>query len=771
MLPLTLWWLMALLLGILALPITFRTFPSLPDRGYASAKVLGLLLASYLLWLAGLLRILPNTRGSIALILALLTLFSLYLFLRHRREIARYLSDNRRIIIVTEVIFLAAFLFWAWVRAMDPDIAGTEKPMDFAFLNAIMRSTYFPPYDPWFSGQAISYYYFGYLMMGVMTKATGVAPGIGFNLSLALLFALTATGAFSLVHCLVRGAGGGARAAMGFGLVVVALLLFLSNLETVLEVAYAQGLGSEGFWGWVGIKGLADPSGMGDIFPGGSWWWHATRVIDTLAGGRSLDYTITEFPLFSFLLGDLHPHVMGLPFVLMALGLSLNILRTRDALGLGWARKNPVGVGAIALALGSLGFINTWDLPIYAALFCGALALQVLRTRGKPWVGIALALGLMMGAILLYLPFYMGFRAPVMGIWLWFGPGTRALHYWIIWGLFLFTGLSLVLALAQRWLSVLPRGREVAVAVLPVVLPLALWSVARLAFSAFTEGWWLGLVRALDKFWHLLPLMVVLVFVLLLILRMARRGSEEETSSVFALTTLFFGLFLTLGCELFYVRDLFGNRMNTVFKLYYQVWVLLSIGAAFGIYHVGRYWRPGAMAGRIFRVGSWVLLGAFLVGSLIYPAEVLGGLVAGERSLTLDGLAFLEREDNQEKGAIDFLRGVDGSPVIVEAVGLDYTEYGRVSAYTGLPAVMGQVMHEAQWRGLGPPRRRADDVARIYRSRDVEEVRALLEGYGVTYVYLGPRERADYGDGVVERFGTFMEVAFRNEGVTIYKVR
>ncbi len=228
---------MALVLGLLALPLTFRTFRSLPDRGYAFAKVLGLLLVSYLLWLAGLVRVLPNTRGSIALILALLAMLSLYLFWGRRREMARYLSENRRLIIVTEVLFLAAFLLWAGVRALNPDIAGTEKPMDFAFLNAIMRSVYFPPYDPWFSGQAISYYYFGYLMMGVMTKVTGVAPGIGFNLALALLFALTATGAFSLVHNLVRGAGGGARAAMGFGLAAAALLLFSRNLLTVLEVA------------------------------------------------------------------------------------------------------------------------------------------------------------------------------------------------------------------------------------------------------------------------------------------------------------------------------------------------------------------------------------------------------------------------------------------------------------------------------------------------------------------------------------------------------
>ncbi|MFQ5826595.1 MAG: DUF2298 domain-containing protein, partial [Dehalococcoidia bacterium] len=707
-------------------------------------------------------------RGSIAIILATLALLSLFLFLRRRREMALYLSQNRRVIIITEALFLVAFLLWAGVRAQNPEIVGTEKPMDFAFLSSILRASYFPPPDPWFSGQAISYYYFGYLMMAVMTKVTGVAAGIGFNLALALLFALTATAAFCLVYNLVRAARGGGRAAIGFGLVAVALLLLLGNLEAVLEVAFARGMGSEGFWGWVGIKGLAQPSDTGDLFPSGNWWWRATRVIDTLAEGGSLDYTITEFPLFSFLLGDLHPHLMGLPFALLALGLSLNILRTGEALGLTWLRRNPLQFGVILLALGSLGFVNTWDLPTYTAIFVAALALQILRTRGSPGGAVALAASLGVGVFLLYLPFYLGLRAQVMGIWPWFGPGTRALHYGIIWGLFLFIGLSFILALGYRALRGRPGGREMAVSALLVLLPLALWSLARLMVSAFTGGWGDGLGLVLEKFWHLLPLLAVLTFALVLIFRMAQRGSEEEGSSLFALTVIFFGLFLTLGCELFYLRDLFGNRMNTVFKFYNQAWVLLVIGSAFGLYYLNRSWRPRA---RLLLGGWWGLLGLLLLGALIYPAATAVSLAQGTRSPTLDGLAFLARVDPWEKEAIDFLRGVPGSPVIVEAVGPDYTEYGRVSAYTGLSAVLGQMMHEQQWRGAGYLSRRRDDVARIYRSRDVEEVRALLGGYGVSYVYVGPRERKTYGVGMSQRFDAFLDVAFSNEKVTIYRVR
>jgi YYY domain-containing protein len=759
---------MALLLGLVALPLAFRVFPHLPDRGYAFGKALGLLLVSYLLWLAGLARVLPNTRGSIAIILATLALLALFLFLRRRREMALYLSQNRRVIIITEVLFLLAFLLWAGVRAQSPEIAGTEKPMDFAFLNSILRASYFPPPDPWFSGQTISYYYFGYLMMAVMTKATGVAAGIGFNLAVALLFALTATGAFCLVYDLVRAARGGGRAAIGFGLVAVAFLLLLGNLEAVLEVAFARGLGSEGFWGWVGIKGLAQPSDMGHLFPSGNWWWRATRVIDTLAEGRSLDYTITEFPLFSFLLGDLHPHLMGLSFALLALGLSLNILLTRGSLGLIWLKKNPLQFGVILLALGSLGFINTWDLPTYTAIFGAALALQIFWNRGRLGEGIILVVALLVGIFLLYLPFYLGLKAQVMGIWPWFGPGTCVLHYGIIWGLFLFIGLSFLFAVAYRALRGRFGGREMAASALLVLLPLVLWSLARLTVSAFTGGWGEGLGLILDKFWHLLPLLAVLTLALALIFRMVQRGSEEEGSTLFALTVIFFGLFLTLGGELFYLRDLFGNRMNTIFKFYNQAWVLLAMGSAFGLYYIGRSWRSRV---RLLVWGWWGLLGLLLLGALIYPVARAGSLAQGTRNPTLDGLAFLSRVAPWEKEAIDFLQGVPGSPVIVEAVGPDYTQYGRVSAYTGLPAVLGQMMHEQQWRGSAYLSRRRDDVARVYQSRDMGEVRALLDKYRVTYVYVGPRERMTYGVGIAQRFDAFMDVAFRNEKVTIYKVR
>jgi YYY domain-containing protein len=245
-------------------------------------------------------------------------------------------------VIANEALFALAFVLFALFRAYNPEIMGTEKPMEFAFLNAILRSDTFPPHDPWLSGFGISYYYFGYLMMALLTRLSGVASAVAFNLGITLLFALTVTGAYGLVYNLIEGRGNEATGQRGklvtslpryfvplLGPLFVAIL---GNLEGVLEVLHAKGLGSAGFWKWLDIKELVSNGRVtGRWFDLGSgwWWWRASRVIhDKDLLGNTIE-VIDEFPFFSFMLGDMHPHVLALPFVLLALALALNVLRQR----------------------------------------------------------------------------------------------------------------------------------------------------------------------------------------------------------------------------------------------------------------------------------------------------------------------------------------------------------------------------------------------------------------------------------------------------------
>ena len=771
MIDVFIWFITVELLSLIALPATLVLFKSLPDRGYAFGKALSILIISFLLWLAASAHILPNTQWAIILIIALLAAGSLFIFIRRRDQIMSFISENRRVIIATEAIFLLSFVLMAVVRAYNPDIIHTEKPMDFAFLNGILRSDYFPPNDPWLSGYGLNNYYFGHMIMATLTKLTGISSAVTFNLSIALVFALAAIGAFSIVYNLVKLYRGGTKAAIGFGLVAVGFVLILGNLEGVLELLYAHGLGGEGFWSWIGIEGMDTPYHSAHWYPTEHWWWwRATRMIQTTVGGVSLDYTIAEFPSFTFILGELHANLMSLPFVLLCLALSLNILNTKETLGLSWLKMNILPFLIMIICLGAVGTIHTWDLPIYVFIFIGAIFIQTRfkQSEGGWWKGWgALSLITVIGVFLLYLPFYLNIDSPVSGILPWRGPNTRLFYFLLIWGLFLFIGVSFALVQIRNgmrsisWRSVC----SISVAVLSLWI---IWVIVVLATGGGVSIW--------GKLGHLILLLIPLALVLLIIVRRIAGADTDNRSALFTLLLFFTAMLLTVGCELFYVEDVFGNRMNTVFRFYFQAWVLFAVASAFSIFYIHRYWSVSRIATRLAKFSWWGFLVLLVTCSLIYPvAATLSKTNAFSTNPTLNGLAWLQDSHPEEWEAIDWLNSnVDGAPVIVTAPGGAYTDHGIVSECTGLPAILGWEHHEWVWR----PRcsdcdfaGRIEDVDQIYESEDLNEVKALLEKYGVTYVYIGRFEREMYGADVGEKLADFMDVVYDKDGVIIYEFR
>jgi YYY domain-containing protein len=760
------WWFMVQLLGFIALPFTSVIFRGLPDRGYAFGKALAILLVSYILWLAASAHILPNSQWSIILIIVLLAAGSFFLFMRRRHEIASFVSENRGVIIATEAIFLVSFILYAVVHSYNAEIAYTEKPMDFAFLNAILRSDYFPPNDPWLSGHSLNNYYFGHLMMATLTKLSGISSAITFNLSLTLIFALAAIGAFGIVYNLVRLSRGGFRAALGFGVIAVGFLLIAGNLEGVLELLHANCIGGEGFWKWVGISGLDHSCTSTHWYPTDWWWWwRASRVITPVDG---ID-TITEFPFFSFLLGDLHAHLLSLPFVLLSLAITLNILTSKEPLGFVWLRKRPLVFVAMIVCLGSLGPLHTWDLPVYIFIFLGAVLIQTYMRRADTghrwwWEWIAISFISIAGIFLFYVPFYVNMQSPVTGVFPWRGQDTRLFHYFIIWGLFLFIGISFVLFQIRCRLRSL-SWRSIIFVSLAVLSLWAIWAIVVLV---------IGGGHIWGKLGHLAPMLILLVLTLWVIVQKVRRTRVVAGSATFALLLLFTALLLTIGCELFYVEDSFFVRMNTFFRLYYAAWVLFALASAFGLYYLWRHWRTSTKFGRVVKASWWVFLVILVVAAFIYPVAATSNRTSAfGGSPTLDGLAFFERSNPSDMEAIAWLSSnVKGAPVIVEAVGGDYTTYGRVSGITGLPTILGWEQHEWIWRGSDRDLKgRRDDVNLIYVSSDLNQVKSLLEKYNVTFVYVGTLERASYGPDVGGSFESCMNVAFSNEGVTIFKVK
>ncbi|MCK4723870.1 MAG: hypothetical protein KAT75_11215, partial [Dehalococcoidia bacterium] len=613
------------------------------------------------------------------------------------------------------------------------------------------------------------------------TKAIGTAPGVAFNISLALIFALTAIGAFSIVYNLVRLSRGGLKAAIGFGLAGVGFLLILGNLMGVLDLLYAHGLGSEGFWKWVGIAGRDQPYHSAHWYPTAHWWWWgATRIINTLAPGVDwgLDYTITEFPFFSFIFADLHPHVMALPFVLLNLALCLQIMNSSTPHGLSWLRRNWPKLLVFAICLGALGFINTWDLPTYIFLFALAALIGAYLARGRidsrllGDVGI-FCLVLVACAVLFYLPYYLTVQTEVKGLGLIDNIDTRPIHFLIFWGLFLFVTISFILA--QAWglaRKLLSPWRHILWAILIPLLPLAIWT----AWALATED---GNFSIPEKWWHILPLLVVLFFILLIVMKRSQRAVKPENSSekatLFVILLLLTGFMLLMGLELFFVQDPHGiRRMNTLFTFYYQVWVFMALASAFGLYWLASRWRPATILKKLPFASWWAVCAVLVAGSLIYPiAATITFTDSFGREATLNGLAFVERSRPSEYEAIQWLNSeVDGAPVIVESPKGDWPEVFRVSSRTGLPTILGDAGKQRLWRGSDILfRGREEDINLIYQSDDMAQVQQLLEKYEVTYVYVGYLEREHFGNEVAEKFADFMDVAFENEGVTIFKVR
>lgn len=349
------WWLVSALLGALAFPLCFRVFQRLPDRGLAFSRPLGLLMASYTLWLGASLGALKNSLGGALAGLFALALVSWLAGRGRWGQLRDWLRDHRRLLLAEEAVLLAGFAVWAFVRANNPEIQHTEKPMELAFINGILRSPSYPPADPWLSGHAISYYYFGYVMIALFIRLTGVSTGVAFNLANAMWFGMVAAASYALLVNLLALRHG--RPRLGPALLGPLFVLITGNLEAFLDVlhgrylfwkAAADGVMTSDFWRWLDIKQLVEPpvsnpSWMPSRF---LWWWRASRVVrDVNLAGVDLE-VIDEFPFFSFLLADNHPHLLAIPFALMAVGFALAVFLggRRGELRLG---QKPPALGTV----------------------------------------------------------------------------------------------------------------------------------------------------------------------------------------------------------------------------------------------------------------------------------------------------------------------------------------------------------------------------------------------------------------------------------------
>ncbi|MEA1966089.1 MAG: DUF2298 domain-containing protein, partial [Euryarchaeota archaeon] len=596
---------------------------------------------------------------------------------------------RRDVIIRNEIVFFVAFIVFLAIRVYGPEIIDFgEKFMDFAFLNAVMRSSHFPPHDPWFAGGLLDfYYYFGYLTVAVPSKISGIATGVTYNLGLVTFAALAANAAFGIGYDLTK--------KIGYGVWTMIFVVFIANAHIVFDIAAR-------LWN-LQIARHEHIFGL----------WESTRIIPD---------TINEFPYFSFTFGDLHPHVISIPFQLLLLVLMLNIHRS-DESGMRIYGKGAVHILAgtllSALALGMLFPVNAWDYPTYLIIFASIVLVQQYHAASPMNAPVPIATVAIL-SILLFMPFYLDFQgAGASGIGIAY-QHTLLPDFIAIFALFLFLIFSFLFLHSDL-------DRRYVVALIPVA------ALSLIFFQTLIIT---------------IPLTLLCTYLLF---------HEYKKSDRFVMVLVLAGSLLAIFCEIFYLDDHFGapnERMNTVFKLYLQIWILWGIAAGYCMYRsISSLKYASRRSKTIWIVFFCILLASSGICSLTITAERIS-LDHNPRSL--DGTAYLNLSDKGEYLAISWIRGeIAGTPVILEAPGGNsYSTDSRVSAFTGLPTLIGWRWHEIMWgRGwdeIGP---RVKDADTIYSTHDVPLAIDLLNKYNVSYIYIGGAERERYEEsGGLDKF-------------------
>ncbi len=695
------WWLMLEVIGLISLPLAFALFSRRLDHGYAFSKMGGILAISWVGWMlahSGAMGLSSALWAALALFVAL----NAALAWRNGGALRAWLAaDGWGAILRLDLAWSAGFLFFAWQRALAPEIFGAEKYMDFAFLNSLARIESLPPADPWMAGETINYYYFGYLLLANLWRFATVDYPVAYNLCVAMLGGLAFAEFVALGRALTQ--------RWVFGLAAGLFGMLVTNLD-----AFSQWL-SKGT-----LLGLD--------------YWASTRVVGD-------GDTINEFPYFTVVHGDLHPHFIVMPVALMLLALLLDPQRRRPFVEGALAWSDMARLAAVAFVYGAAITISPWELPV------GGLMIFLLLQRDLPlwpplgWARLRLgllAVGVLVVAYGLYLPFHLNFETPDYG-----GVGfklasTNLGEFLTVFAILLSPGL-LLLPLETR-----PTGK-----------------VSQDALTAIGLASLLGLLVA-----YLMGNAVILLLLLLLGLAVAAVYANDDVEQRSGWILFAGAIIMLLLCELIYLKDPYGDRlyrMNTVFKFYLQSWLLLAVAGAWCLQRLLA--RGGATA-----VVGGVTVTALALAGCVYPLSMtLTRQSYKPAAWDLDGNEYLRREHPEDYALITWLRdNVEGMPVVLETSGNPYSYYARISSNVGLPTLMGWANHEGLWRShdttVGA---RQAEVARIYNAPTLAEVEPLLEKYGVRYIVVGELERKDHAAAGLEKFAS-LPVAFRHGQSVLY---
>ena len=679
------WWLAVLLLGWCSFPLCQYLFSGFRDKGYLVAKIFGIAGAGFLMWLGAATGIVPFTAGSCLGSVAVFAVICWGVWITFNkkknkdRKFWQFTGEWYQTALDDELVFTLLFLLWTYVAGFRPAAYGTEKFMDYGFMMAMMRSTTLPAKDLWYAGSKINYYYGGQYFAVFLTKMTHTQVAQTYNLMRTLVAGFCFAVPFGLVRQMVLDSWKKEKPALLGGVLAGAGVSLAGNMHYVV-------IGKLLPW-------------IREIFhlPKGDytyWFPNSTRYIGYYPAEN--DKTIHEFPSYSFVLGDLHAHVVNLMFVVALISLVYAMMKHHSSKGALQAEaageknfcKKQVAAAltdpyvlVFAFLIGMFHWTNYWDFVIYyvmggmGVIWCNYQKYKKLEKphRMRMTAGISLlhAVWVFLLATIAALPFTLQFQSMVSEVAL-AQNHSRPYQWWLIWGL-------------------------------PVIgAVLFFWCVKR-------EG-----AKKADLFGVLLGISALGLIVI---------------------------------PEIVYVRDIYEKeyaRSNTMFKLTYQAFTMFGILLGYALI---RLWMEKK---HVIRKVLTSAVFACFVGCCFYTATAVhawfGQVWDPSQYQGLDATAYLETTFPEDAAAIRWLNdNVTGDPVVLEANGDSYGDYERVSAMTGLPTVLGWYVHEWLWRDdTGALNERAQEVETIYTSTNQEEVKALLEKYQVEYIFVGAREREKY---------------------------
>ncbi|MBN1680855.1 MAG: glycosyltransferase family 39 protein [Anaerolineae bacterium] len=680
-------------LGWFAFPLVYTLLPSLGLRGYAFGRgAAWLLLALIPWWLTALAGLPLWTRGGLFVVVALFILAMLLLYRRQGPALRQFIRAHWRGMLALDLLWLAAFALGIVIRGVNPDywhpVVGGEKHMDLAYLNAVWRTGEFPPPNPWMSGLAINYYYFGFVIAAMPLKVLGIAPEIGANLVLATVYGVVWSQVFVLALNVLKPVPRRWR-------------LTLAGLSTIL-VMLAGNLGT--------LYLIIKPED--NMYPH-RWYWYPTRIIGESANGGGGMFN--EVPFFSFLYGDLHAHIIDLlPVTLLLVGL--------------WAFFQQRDRWLAAVIGGLVGIIyitNAWDIAVYAPLVLLVVLASGLLVAGHPRrYMLTILIALAFGGLIVTGPYLRDFTlSEYSGIDRWEGPRTLIGPFLLVWG-----GPLIVLGLwmAHRIKRLLTPDADAPVEIGVLLLFL---------LPALTVGGEDG---------------TSVLLALALITSTALAWGDRNARYVHLAASFFFAGLLAIE-HIVIKGDV--ARMNTGFKVSFQLWIWLGLLIPVILFYMARDRVTHGWRGYL-KIAVCVVA---LLPGLLYPVKSLPARTEDSHSdhFSLNGYAFMQNllidtgagkvTLAEDAALIAFMRAnLDGYPVIAETYDSEYHWNNRIASYTGLPSVTGWQNHLRQQylHHNDEITERVNDIRHFYETDDPEDILGLVAKYDIQYIVSGTIERA-----------------------------